>query len=516
MTKHVHCGSFFAGNEDKEHKNWTLVVGDDGAIVYAGPTAAAPLPGPNATVVDYSGLFVMPGLLDVHTHLAYGNAKTEEDIDLYQPLEFRAIRGLFFAQKVVAAGYTSICAPGDAGQISLSVRNAIRAGLFEGPRVTAAGRYLTTPQGLTDWYPTWIGAPETSIGRLVSGRDEAIEEIRRQAKNGVDCIKIALDGFHRRPNGELVAAFTQEETSVMVQEAHRLGKKVVVHARGREAVLYAARACVDLIFHAYYLDDECIEEMLKSGSAIGPTLTFLRNIVDFTQPHEPAATKGRIDDTQEEFEIACENLRKAHKAGVPMLTGTDSGFAVTPYGEWHARELEIFVEHLGFTPAEALRASDRGHRPFHGGRPQDRRAREGPRRRLHRRRRLAAAERGDSAGQEPNSRGAYRRQADADPEPRLRSAPSYRLCLDELERHLHAGAGRGAPRSETGGGVIGRLGFASTGSTPLLTSGESRCHALFANSPSQIGARCRAVCLVAALPMHMRRARKKFRFAWTG
>jgi imidazolonepropionase-like amidohydrolase len=124
----------------------------------------------------------------VHTHLAYGNAKTEEDIDLYQPLEFRAIRGLFFAQKVVAAGYTSICAPGDAGQISLSVRNAIRAGLFEGPRVTAAGRYLTTPQGLTDWYPTWIGAPETSIGKLVSGRDEAIEEIRRQAKNGVECI----------------------------------------------------------------------------------------------------------------------------------------------------------------------------------------------------------------------------------------------------------------------------------------------------------------------------------------
>jgi imidazolonepropionase-like amidohydrolase len=357
MTKHVHCGSFFAGNEDTEHKNWTLVIGDDGVIAYAGPTTAAPLPGPNATVVDYSGLFVMPGLLDVHTHLAYGNAKTEEDIDLYQPLEFRAIRGLFFAQKVVAAGYTSICAPGDAGQISLSVRNAIRAGLFEGPRVTAAGRYLTTPQGLTDWYPTWIGAPETSIGRLVSGRDEAIEEIRRQAKNGVDCIKIALDGFHRRPNGELVAAFTQGETSVMVQEAHRLGKKVVVHARGREAVLYAARASVDLIFHAYYLDDECIEEMLKSGSAIGPTLTFLRNIVDFTQPHEPAATKGRIDDTQEEFEIACVNLRKAHKAGVPMLTGTDSGFAVTPYGEWHARELEIFVEHLGFTPAEALRAT---------------------------------------------------------------------------------------------------------------------------------------------------------------
>ena len=357
MTTHVQCGSFFAGNENEGHKDWTLVFGDDGVIAYAGPTAQAPLPGPKATVIDHSNLFVMPGMIDVHTHLAYGNAKTEEDIDLYSPLEFRAIRGLFFAQKVVAAGYTSICAPGDAGQISLSIRNAIRAGLFEGPRVMAAGRYLTTPQGLTDWYPTWIGAPETSIGRLVNGHDEAIEEIRKQAKNGVDCIKIALDGVHRRPDGELIAAFTQEETSVMVAEAHRLGKKVVTHARGREAVLYAARAGVDLIFHAYYLDDECIGEILKSGSAIGPTMTFMRNIVDFTQPHDPAATKGRIDDVQEEFEVACENLRKAHRAGIPMLTGTDSGFAVTPYGEWHARELEIFVEHLGFTTAEALRAT---------------------------------------------------------------------------------------------------------------------------------------------------------------
>jgi imidazolonepropionase-like amidohydrolase len=299
----------------------------------------------------------MPGLLDVHTHLAYGNAKSEEDIDLYQPLEFRTLRGLFFAQKVVAAGYTSICAPGDAGQISLSVRNAISAGLFEGPRVTAAGRYLTTRQGLTDWYPTWIGVPETSIGRLVTNRDEAVEEIRVQVKNGVDCIKIAMDGFLKRENGELVAAFNQAETNTMVEEAHRLGKKVVVHSRGREATLYCARAGVDLIFHAYYLDDECIDEMLKSGSAIGPTMTFQRNIIEFTQPQDPAFGKGRIDDTQREYDIACENLQKARRAGVPMMTGSDSGFAVTPYGEWHARELEIFVRDLGFSSAETLMAA---------------------------------------------------------------------------------------------------------------------------------------------------------------
>jgi imidazolonepropionase-like amidohydrolase len=226
--------------------------------------------------------------------------------------------------------------------------------LFDGPRVTAAGRYLTTRQGLTDWYPTWIGAPDTSIGRLVTSKDEAIEEIRVQVKNGVDCIKIAMDGTQTRETGELIAAFNQDETSSMVTEAHRLGKRVVVHARGREAILYSARAGVDLIFHATYLDDECLEAMVKSATAIGPTMTFPRNIIDFTQPHEPAAIKGRISDTQREYEIACVNLQKAKRAGVPMMTGTDSGFAVTPYGEWHATELEIFVRDLGFSPSEAL------------------------------------------------------------------------------------------------------------------------------------------------------------------
>jgi imidazolonepropionase-like amidohydrolase len=354
MTTHVRCGTLFASDEKAAHASCTITYDDAGVIGYAGPDAGAPPVALHDSVLDYGRLFVMPGLLDVHTHLAYGNAKSEEDIDLYQPLEFRTLRGLFFAQKVIAAGYTAICAPGDAGQISLSVRNAIDFGLFDGPRVTAAGRYVTTRQGLTDWYPSWIGAPETSIGRLVTSRDEAIEEIRVQVKNGVDCIKLAMDGTLTRDNGELVAAFTQDETTAMVTEAHRLGKKVVAHSRGREATLYSARAGIDLIFHAYYLDDECLDEMAKSGSAIGPTMTFPRNIIDFTQPHEPAAVKGRIADVEREYEIACGNLQKARKAGIPMMTGTDSGFAVTPYGEWHARELQIFVDDLGFSPAEAL------------------------------------------------------------------------------------------------------------------------------------------------------------------
>jgi imidazolonepropionase-like amidohydrolase len=357
MAIRVLCGSLFTGREDMARPNCTLVIDASGKVVYAGPAPEAPRRGPQDVEFDYSGLFVMPGLIDVHTHLAYGNAKSKEDIDLYQPLEFRAIRGLYFAQSVLGAGYTSICAPGDAGQIALSVRNAIKAGLFVGPRVMAGGRYLTNNQGFQDSYPSWIGVPETAIATMVRNNDEAIAEIRRQVKDGVDCVKLDLDGIQLRPNGEIIASFTQAETTAMVEEIHRLGRKAVAHARGREAVLYAARAGVDLIFHAAYIDDECIEALVRSGSAIGPTLTFPRNTVDFTLPSEPAFKKGRVIAERRELEIACENLRKAKKAGVPLMTGTDSGFAVTPYGEWHARELELFVECLGFTPAEALRAA---------------------------------------------------------------------------------------------------------------------------------------------------------------
>ena len=140
----------------------------------------------------------------------------------------------------------------------------------------------------------------------------------------------------------------------MVGEAHRLGRKVIVHARGREAVLYSARAGVDLIFHASMMDDEGLDWVLKNKCAISPTLTFLRHSIDFTRDTDPTAKRGRREASAREFECACVTLSKAHKAGVPLMTGTDSGFAITPYGEWHAREPEIFVKYLGLTPAEAL------------------------------------------------------------------------------------------------------------------------------------------------------------------
>jgi len=114
MKTFVRCGHLFTGQEDDARAGEILVFDEQGMLDYVGPEKGAPRRARNDHMLDYSAYFVMPGLVDVHTHLAYGNAKSEEDTDLYSPLEFRTLRGMFFAQKVAAAGFTAICSPGDA------------------------------------------------------------------------------------------------------------------------------------------------------------------------------------------------------------------------------------------------------------------------------------------------------------------------------------------------------------------------------------------------------------------
>jgi imidazolonepropionase-like amidohydrolase len=356
MRMHVVTDRLFDGTTLHAGRRLRLTVEDD-RISYVGDHAGGPPITSGEPVVDAQGRCLLPGLIDVHVHLSYGNAEANEDIDIYTPFEYRALRAMVYAQRVLMAGYTSLVDPATTGRVSPAVRDAINAGWYVGPRITAAGRQLTSRQGLGDWYPPWIGVPETSIGALVRSPEEAREEIRLQVKDGVDIIKIDLDGTQAHPRtGHLLAGFDQAEATAMVAEAQRLGRRVFVHAVDREAVLYAARAGADVIFHAFDMDDECLEAIVRNGCLLSPALTFLYNSIEFTQPSDPSygwrpARKRKV------VERALEVLGAARKAGVPFLVGTDSGFAVTPYGEWHARELQIMVDDLGFAPQEALTAT---------------------------------------------------------------------------------------------------------------------------------------------------------------
>jgi len=348
----VLCGHLFTGTERFARSDQALVI-EGTRIVGIWPRGGLPEAGEGDRVLDYSGYFVMPGLSDAHTHLSYGNARSEEEVDLYPCLEYRAIRALAAAQRMLKAGYTALLDPACSGLVTPALRDALFVGMFAGPRITSAGQAITSRQGLYDYYPTWIGCPPCSTGRLVQSLPEAIEAIRAQTKDTVDVIKIAMDGIQGGNSGGLYAAFDQAETTAMVREAHRLGRRVAVHARGAEGALYAARAGVDIIYHASRISDEGIRAAAGEGCHICPSLLLLVNNIEFAQPDDPSYDWWPNIQRQE-LEHASLSLRRAYDAGIPFLSGSETGFAVTPYGEFSARELELMIRYVGIDAADAL------------------------------------------------------------------------------------------------------------------------------------------------------------------
>jgi imidazolonepropionase-like amidohydrolase len=353
------------GSGDPPMKNGAVLI-EGSRIRTVGDTAEVskglPPGDPSLKVIDGTGKTIMPGLIDSHCHINYGEPETEEELDLYTPMEYRALRAVWNAQKVLRAGVTSICDPGSTGLVAVAVRDAIEAGMFEGPRVTAGGRYLSTHQSITDYYPNWIGVPSTSSGVLTMTKDEMVREVRRQVKEGVDVIKIAGSGqsLYNVHAGSEVEAFTLDELRVIVDEVHRLGKKVTIHARSGRSAADAARAGVDWLQHASFMSEDDLDVVAKARTPICPTWTLLANIAEWGDRFR--VPQALIDEFKRELEVGVKVMRRAIEAGVPLMMGSEAGFAVTPYGHWHARELELFVRYLGMSPMEALMTATKNNR----------------------------------------------------------------------------------------------------------------------------------------------------------
>jgi imidazolonepropionase-like amidohydrolase len=244
--------------------------------------------------------------------------------------------------------------PGGTWFTDVGVRDAIRLGLMEGPRMYVAGRMIVTYGCIEDDEPSWEGTPDHSIGKLCNTADEMVTEVRRQGKHGVNFIKMADS---RSGESQMLA---KEEIATVVGEAHRRNLRVGIHSRGAGSTRAAAEAGVDWIIHADLATDRDLEAVAKAGKPIIPTATFLAMVVELGGRVGAEQVQLDIDRMKRHFDLLCALMHKARKLGIKLLVGTDTGNnTFMPYGELHAKELEIFVKYGGFSPLEAIAAATR-------------------------------------------------------------------------------------------------------------------------------------------------------------
>ena len=299
--------------------------------------------------VDATGKTVMPGLIDAHCHTSFGEVRMQEEQCLYTSHELRVIRSTTNLPRILRAGVTGISVPGGSYFIDVGLREGVNEGILDGPRIACASRFLSTDTGIGSYYPSSVGNPEGSVGKVVNTTDEMLTEVLFQVKGGVDLIKMGDSVYGQWE------AFSPDQMKAITDTAHRHGKRVTIHARGSKNVDNAVAAGVDWIMHANTMTDETISRLAESKIPLCPVIVLLANLLDFGPFVGVPAWKREI--YKRLLDQAEDVYHRAKSAGVTFITGTDSGFASTPFGEWHARELEMLVTYAGLTPLEAIRAA---------------------------------------------------------------------------------------------------------------------------------------------------------------
>lgn len=305
---------------------------------------------PDEQVLDVEGRVVMPGLIDAHVHLIYARFRHLAEIDTL-PLEYHTIVAMKNARTLLSYGYTTVRDVGTRGAIGPAVRDAIRAGLTQGPRMLAAGPIICGTAGLADSTPPWM-TNTASLGMPVNGEAEVRKAVRTQIKMGVDVIKVGLTGAEASVYTTTEqTSFSPEELQVLVDEAKRFGKTVACHAQSYLSARMALEAGVTTVEHGTRMDDETVARFAAAEDTyLVPTLCTLYSVLELgTNPKQVNEMRGNES-------VWIDSFRRAHAAGVKIAAGSDLGNRYLQ-GE-QAKELELMVRH-GMSPEEALVSTTR-------------------------------------------------------------------------------------------------------------------------------------------------------------
>jgi imidazolonepropionase-like amidohydrolase len=308
-------------------------------------------------VIDAQGQFLMPGMVEGHSHLSFIDVMRPRDLGEI-PVEEHLLLTCANATLLLNHGFTSCySAASSKMRLDVVVRGEIEAGRLAGPRYRAAGPEITTTGGLGDecrWNISGEG-----FGLVADGVDEIRKAVRLCIREGANNVKLNISGDHYLLYaGAEAVSMSECEVAAAVEVAHEWGRRVSAHARADASVKRAVRNHVDVIYHCEYADDEAIDMLAAARDRvfIGPAFGLIYNSA---YEYEAVGLSPEFMATLEmerKIETMSEVYQKMRKAGIKVVVGGDYGFKITPQGQ-NARDVGHFVKFFGYTPAEALRCA---------------------------------------------------------------------------------------------------------------------------------------------------------------